>query len=1494
MNMTPTFPAAEELSPVKRALLEIRELRARVAELESAAAAPIAIVGTGMRLPAGIRSLEALWSLLQGGGDAIGPTPAERWDLDALFDADPDTPGKMFTREGGFIDAPYDFDAEFFGIAPLEAETMDPQQRLLLECAWHAFEDAGIAPGSLHGSPTGVFLGISNSDYGRMLFSHPQRIDPYFCVGTAFSVAAGRIAYVLGLQGPAMCVDTACSSSLVALHLAAQSLRRGECSLALAGGINLMLSPEININFSKARMMAPDGRCKAFDAAADGYVRGEGCGVVVLKRLADCTTADRVLAVLRGSALNQDGRSSGLTAPNGPAQEAVLRAALQQAGLQSTQVGYVEAHGTGTSLGDPIELQALGAVMGGADRAGAPLAVGSIKTNLGHLEAAAGIAGVFKAIAMLRHGQIPPHLHLRQPTPHFDWAASRMQVPTNLTPWPASGEPRRAGVSSFGFSGTNAHVVLEEAPAPAAASPAGMPSATTNRPWEVLTLSARDPRALAELAAVAADAVQAAPARWVEFAHTANCARTPLAHRASVRARDAASLADGLRALARGESADRAMRGQRKGAPRVAFLYTGGGAQTVGMARALYDAAPIFRRTFDAAAAFLEPLLGIGLREVIDAPGGDRSPLHETRHGQPAQVAVALALTDLWASWGVRPAAVLGHSLGEYAAAYAAGLLSLPDALRMVVARTRAVDALAAAGRMATIFAAPAAVQAQIVSSASTAVIAAFNGPEQVVVSGTPEEVEALATHFERSGTRVSRLRVAYASHSPMMEPALAPFEASIADIAYGELHTTFVSNRTGAPVTMAQVARAAYWRDHLRQPVRFSESMRALAALGITHYVEIGPHPVLVGIGALCVEGDDVAWLPSLRRDDDDWDVMLESLQQLHAAGLDPDWQGFDAGAGTRKADFPLYPFQRRRYRPEWLDETPAALAARGTAASPATTAPWSVACASLADQSRRGPIGISLDGYGEKWASLRRLTHGVAAAALREAGLFADAGASADLDDVRSRLGAGVPYGHLLRRWLEGLCEDGLLRQADGRFVADAPLPAPDLAALWADAEQRLPDNRPLLDYLRHCAALARPVLAGRTSPLETLFPGGDFALSDGLYRRSATMRYVNELAAAAVRAFAAAHPAPQLRVLEVGAGTGGTTQALLPVLDPQRTHYRFTDVSSFFFDRAREQFAAYPFIDCEHFDVDRELADQGLQPGSADLVVAANAVHASRDLRATLRRLRELLAPGGMLLLVESTQHLAWFDISTGLIEGWQHFADDLRTDNPLLPPERWVGALRDAGFDAAAAYPEAGTPAAELAQHVVVAHVAGDVTSHAAATGRPLAGAARTGAGASSASPEPAPTASAPAPSVLQQLAEALPDERLPLLRDFVRERVMRVLKLPPDAPPGLRDRLMDIGFDSLMAVQLRNQLGKALELKQPLPATLMFDQPTIEELARYLLQRLAPPAATANGTAMAPAATEAASLVAPRSGSATDVSAMSDDEVAALLEQRLGT
>jgi acyl transferase domain-containing protein/SAM-dependent methyltransferase len=1460
-----------ELSPVKRALLEIRALRADVAELESRAREPIAIVGIGIRTPGGVHDTASFAELLWSGRDAITPIPATRWPIDAWYDESQDTPGKMTTRFGGFIDDVDLFDAEFFGIAPREAASMDPQQRLVLELAWEALEDAGHAASELNGAAAGIYLGIANSDYGRALFSNTQQIDAYYGSGNAYSVTAGRVSYFLGMRGPAIAVDTACSASLVALHLACQALRHGDCELALAGGINLILTPGQNINFSKAGMMSRDGRCKTFDAAADGYVRGEGGAIAVLRRLRDAQRdGDRILALIRGTAVNQDGRSNGLTAPNGPAQEAVVRAALQAAHMPPARVGYVEAHGTGTSLGDPIEVNALAAVFGEGRAAAQPLAIGSLKTNIGHLEAAAGIAGVVKAALALQRGEIPPHLHLQHPNPYIDWQSFPIVVPTVVTPWSADTERRVAGVSSFGFSGTNAHVILEQAP-PAAQPVADEPQ----RDQHILALSARDARALGALVSSYRRLLSdpgSCGAALGDLCFTANAGRSHFSQRVSVVGASAVEMAAALEAFDRGERHAGVVSGQSGPLPpRIAFLFPGQGAQYAGMGRELYESAPAFREAFDRCAEALDAHLTRSILSVVFGSGTAAELLDDTAFAQPAMFAIEFALAHLWRSWGVFPVAVMGHSLGEYAAACIAGALSLADAARMVAARGRLVQSLPRTGAMVVIEASEEAVRAAIDAQRGEVAVAAVNGAANTVISGARAAVNALAAQFAAGGARTKALRISHAFHSPLMDPVLDSFEREVAEVRFAAPQMALISNLSGRLADLELIGRPSYWRRHLREAVRFADSMHTLAAQGITHYIEMSPHPVLLGMGSECVAG--ATWLPSLRQGKAPWPELLRGLQSLYCAGAQIAWQGLDAGIARRRVVLPTYPFQRKRH---WIDA--AGAAAPGDDFS--NRKRWQRLIQALDQRAQYGPLDLDVSTYPAKWECLARLTAAHAVCTLREAGLYVRAAERHSLEEVMRAAGIAEIYRHLVGRWLQGLADRKALRRDGEYYIADEPLPEPPLAALWQEIERLLADNQPLLAYVRNCSGLLRAVLTGKESALETLFPGGSFDLAECLYERSSTMRYINTLASAVLQALSdGTAPSRSLRIMEVGAGTGGTTSALLSALPAERTRYYFTDVSATFFEHARKRFGTYPYVEFGLFDLEREPSAQGHAAQSFDVIVAANAVHASTDLRAALRRLHGLLAAGGVLVLVESTRHFEWFDMTTGLIEGWQHFADDLRSDNPLLSATMWIEALQAAGFEIAQAWPASGSAAEVLGQHVIVARVAGEVDD----AGSQVSAAAAM-LGSTPARAEMPPTSRPPNWRAL--INEALPDERLSLMQELVCDQVMQALQLDPASRPARHDRLMELGMDSLMAVQLRNALGKALALERPLPATLMFDFPTIDAIADFLLANLTPPES---------APMRAESSAGPASPHiAAAVAAMSDDEIAKLLLEQVGT
>ncbi len=915
-----TRPISERfghLSPLKQALLALEEMQAKLDALERGRREPIAVIGLGCRFPGGAGDPEAFWRLLRDGVDAITEVPRDRWDIEAFYDPDPEAPGKTYSRWGGFLDAVDQFDPQFFGIAPREALPMDPQQRLLLEVTWEALEHAGQAPDKLSGSRTGVFVGICTSDYATLQLKSgdPTLLNAYFGSGAAHSIAAGRLSYVLGLQGPSLAVDTACSSSLVALHLACHSLRSGECRMALVGGVNLILSPDASITFAKSRMLASDGRCKTFDASADGFSEGEGCGVVVLKRLADALAdGDRVLALIRGTAVNQDGPSGGLTVPNGPAQEAVIREALAGAGVEPAAIDYVEAHGTGTSLGDPIEVQALAAVLGEARPAGRPLMLGSVKSNLGHLEAAAGLAGLIKLVLALQHEEIPPHLHFQKPNPHVPWHALPVVVPTERVPWPSGSRRRLAGLSSFGFSGTNAHVVVEEAPA------AGPRAASVDRPLHLVTLSAKSDAALRELAGRLERYLAEEPAASLaDVCFTANAGRAQFAHRVAILADSTAGMREAAAAVAAGQVPPGVVRGQLESPdrPKLAFLFTGQGAQYVGMGRRLYETQPTFRRALEHCDKLLRPVLERPLLSVLYPEPGPPSPLDETAYTQPALFALEYALAELWRSWGVEPTVVLGHSVGEYVAACVAGVFSLEDGLKLIAARGRLMQALPPGGAMAAVFADEDRVAAAVAPHAAQVAIAAVNGPDGVVISGAGEAVRAVQDVLGAAGVKSKRLIVSHAFHSPLMDPILDAFEQTAVEVAYAAPRIGLVSNLTGQLVTGPGV-NAAYWRRHVRERVRFGAGMASLHALGVRLFVEIGPGPTLLGMGRRCVPDEAGSWLPSLRPGRDDWQQLLESLGALYAHGVPVDWVGFDRDYPRRRVALPTYPFQRRRY---WVE---------------------------------------------------------------------------------------------------------------------------------------------------------------------------------------------------------------------------------------------------------------------------------------------------------------------------------------------------------------------------------------------------------------------------------------------------------------------------------------------------------------------------------------------------------------------------------------------
>lgn len=1579
------------------ALLAI-ELDERLEALGRDAREPIAVVGMACRFP-GAPDTDAFWRLLHGGVDAISEIPRDRWDVDALYDSDPEAPGRIATRWGGFLPAIDGFDAAFFGISPREATTMDPQQRLLLEVAWEALEDAGQSPDRLAGTATGVFVGICNSDYHQLVLDRgTESFDMYMATGSAHSITSGRLSYLLGLQGPSISVDTACSSSLVAFHLACQSIRTGESRMAIAAGINLICTPLTTIALSRSRMMAADGRCKAFDASADGFVRSEGCGVIVLKRLSDALAdRDRILALVRGTAANQDGRSSGITAPNGPSQESVIRAALAGAGVKPGEIDFVETHGTGTSLGDPIEVHALGAVFGGDRPANHPLSIGSVKTNIGHLESAAGVAGLIKTILALRNETIPPSLHFRRPNPHIRWEGMLIVVPVTLTPWLRGERPRLAGVSSFGFSGTNVHVVLEEAPA------AEGGSTGPDRPLHVFTLSAKSESALSELASRHAKALENSPAALADVCYTATTGRAHLPHRIACVSETSEELRGQLEALAAGEIPARAATGRVRASARtdVVFLCTGQGAQYPGMARRLYGTERAFRTALDHCSEILAGHLERPLLEVIFSPEGAETPLHAPSYAQPANFAVEYAAAEMWKSWGVVPSAVVGHSLGEFVAACLAGMIGVEDGLRLVATRGRLMQGLPATGAMAAIHAGEARVADVIARVAERASIAALNHPEQTVVSGPRGSVEKVFAAFAAEGVKTEWLRASHGFHSPLMEPIAGPLVRAAREATFRPPRIGFVSTMTGALLGGNETLDPGYWGRQVVAPVRYVSAVEELRRLGYGVFLDVGPAPVLAGMGRYCFpEG---LWLATLRPGQDEWSQVLESLAALHAAGVGIDWEGFHRPYPRRRVALPTYPFERQRYwttvgegagtghppssrahgpvRPllgvrlghplptfesrfdierepvlgdhriggaavvpgpvyvemalaaaievlgpgpheivdlrireamviedgrerivqtvvteegagrgvfrvyslgtggnptDWRthvegrirpasEEPPvegalrdarsrcnapvdiealrktlrergieiaamgafeeawrgrgevlarlrlpeeegkgesryhfdpavldAAMLAFAVALSEADGHPadegyflvgaervrilslpdrnlWSHASLqpSEADRPGRhvgdlrlyddgGALVASLEGlrfqraepgtlvrgdgrlpadwfyrvewepipgdpvfpgsgrparppaevaleclpgkakalhaefrleeYAEMGKDLDLACAAYAEKAIRRLGWDLSPGAPRTADGIAAGLGIVPRHRRLFGKLLDVLGEEGLLARRGEEWTGTGKPPGPDPDGIIEALRERHPRMIPQVELTAKCGRRLAAVLRGEEDPLHLLFEGGSFEATEALYRDSPSARAFNALVREAVSELVAKSlPGGTIRVLEIGAGTGSTSAAVLPVLPPGRTEYFFTDISNAFLVRAREKFADFPFLRYQLLDIEREPQVQGYPPGGFHLVLAANVLHATADMRETLRHARSLLAPGGSLLLLEGTRTERWVDLTFGLTEGWWRFTDlDLRPAGPALSTEAWRRVLGETGF------------------------------------------------------------------------------------------------------------------------------------------------------------------------------------------------------------------
>ncbi|NEP11786.1 MAG: aminotransferase class III-fold pyridoxal phosphate-dependent enzyme [Symploca sp. SIO2C1] len=1516
---------------------------------------PIAIIGMGCRFPEA-KNPQAFWELLCNGRDAITEVPASRWDNKLFYDPDISKPGKTNSRWGGFLEQVDEFDPQFFGISPRETQTMDPQQRLLLELAWEALEDAGQPPEALAGTPTGVFMGVSSFDYYELIAQNPINFSTYTGTGNLNCINANRLSYFFDFYGPSMAIDTACSSSLVAVHLACQSLWCGESSLALVGGVHIVTSPWMSVAYAQGGFMAADGRCKTFDAKADGYVRSEGGGLVILKPLSQAlANGDRIYALVKGSAINQDGRSNGLTAPNPLAQEAVLRAAYQNARVSPGQVEYIETHGTGTKLGDPIEMTALGTVLSEGRAPGDYCAIGSAKTNIGHLEAPAGIAGLIKVALSLYYRQIPPTLHFTDPNPYIKFDKLPLRVQETLTPWPEKSTPAIAGVSSFGFGGTNSHVVLAEIGNPSPTSPkeGSSEEQRLERPVNLLTLSAKTQPALEELVSDYENHLKKHPELSVgDVCYTANVGRSHFPYRLAVVTKSTQQLEEQLRTTVKGEETPGVLKSQKnvRKRPKLAFLFTGQGSQYVNMGRELYETQLTFRQALEQCEEILRPYLKHPLLEVLypqEAQNSNSSLLDQTAYTQPAVFAIEYALAKLWESWGVKPKVVMGHSVGEYVAATVAGVFSLEDGLKLIALRGQLMQQLPAGGGMVSLLASESQVRQVIADYSSQIAIAAINGPESVVISGVGEALAEVCSKLEAMGIKTKPLQVSHAFHSPVMEPMLAEFEAVAKEITYHQPRIPLISNVTGKLVT-DEITTAQYWVSHVREPVRFAQSMTTLQEEGYELFLEIGPKPILLGMGRQCLPEDVGVWLPSLRPPKQEWQQMLESLGQLYVTGMKIDWLGFNQNYPRQKVTLPTYPFQRQRY---WLDlqenghkllgaisainssseenpyhleeqnliiekkdmsaKTPGAtsrrrekiiaeiceiiaqelgfeepsqvdidnnllelgadsltlmaasrkveknygvnitirqffeelttvdtlaeyidanlspewgqqetvetsspppqpeasslpqlvqssqtnldltsvipetqgvstvverimqqqlqimsqqlailqgkqvsgsnngqalsghsaakvlhkpnqkgnLAEKTEISQPSTQLKQKVATVNLAHSSPsdylRTPVQIeqqlnailpelitqaNLASYGEIPAELENLSVDYIVQALQEMAWFYQPTESFSTESAVQSLGVVSEQQRLFKRLLEILAEVGILKSTPQQWQVLQTLKGANPKEKSQRLLSQYPNAHAELTLLHRCASQLSKVLQGSINPLQLVFPEGDLTTATQLYQESPPAQVMNNLIQKAIAiALDKLPPNREVKLLEIGAGTGGTTSYLLPHLNPNQTEYTFTDLGGFFNARAKEKFRDYPYVRYQTLDIEENPSSQGFESQYYDVIIAANVLHATTSLTETLSHVRQLLAPGGILVLWEKTTPQRWLDLIFGLLKGWHKFNDfELRPDSPLLNKSQWQQFLKERGFGEVVTLPQTeGIPEALSLETVIIA-------------------------------------------------------------------------------------------------------------------------------------------------------------------------------------------
>ncbi|MDZ8084003.1 MAG: beta-ketoacyl synthase N-terminal-like domain-containing protein [Nostoc sp. DedQUE12b] len=1384
----------------------------------------IAIIATAGRFP-GAKDIESFWQNIHDGVESISCLTDEELiksgiSLDLLSNSN-------YVKASAALPEIELFDANFFTYSAKEAELIDPQQRLFLELAWEAIEKAGYDPQTYNGL-IGVYGGVGiNSYLLNNLYPHHQLLETFSLLQLGISndkdFLPSRVAYKLNLTGPAVNVQTACSTSLVAIHLACQSLLNGECDMALAGGVSISIPQKRGYLYQEEMILSPDGHCRVFDAQAQGTVAGSGAGIVVLKRLKDAISdRDHIHAIIKGSAINNDGAMKvGYTAPSVSGQAAVISEAQAIAGVDAETISYIEAHGTATPLGDPIEIAALTQAFSQTTDKKGFCAIGSVKTNFGHLDTAAGVTGLIKTALALQHQMLPPSLHYQTPNPKIDFANSPFYVNTTLTEWKTNDTPRRAGVSSFGMGGTNAHVILEETPLLEQGSRG---AGEQGRNYQLLVLSAKTATALEKATNNLITHLKEHPELNLgDVAYTLNSGRRGFNHRRMLICQDLEDAVKNLSSLAVQQVFTNYTEITERS---VVFMFPGQGSQYVNMAREIYETETVFKEQVDYCSEILKPLLGQDLRHIL-YPSDEKideasQQLQQTAIAQPAIFVIEYALAKLWQSWGVEPQAAIGHSIGEYVAATLAEVLSLEDALSLVAARGQMMQQLPS-GAMLSIPLPVDKVKSLLGSELS---VAAINQPSQCVVSGSIAAIEALQNQLATQGIECRRLHTSHAFHSQMMEPILEAFREQVKKVTLNPPKLPYISNLTGTWITVTQATNPDYYAQHLRSTVLFAQGVEKLLATPEQVLLEVGPGHTLT---TLAKKHPDKAAaqtvLTSVRHPQEkqsDTRVLFNTLGQLWLAGVNIDWFGFYSQEEYYRLPLPTYPFERQRY---WIDP-PQKTAGGQLQTLPTTSQLWTSLIEAGQNQASVRDGELNELTYRENRHWLDRLCTAYINSAFKQLGAFKNSEEKYSLENLLTQCHITPRYQQLVCRWLQILVEQGQLQQQEGLFTGLVPCSQDLIHELLEEGRVRMAAKSLTVDLVQRCGENLAAVVVGEQEPLEFFNELIYQEENNGSNSELALLNYYNSILRSSLeQVVKSLSSSVHLRVLEIGAGTGMSTQALLPVLPSKQTNYTFTDIGSGFLTKAQQKFNEYPFVEYRLLDIDNSPTEQGFEKHSFDVVIASNVLHATRNIDQTLQNVRSLLAPGGFLLLWEITQPKIDFDISWGLL---LKLLDDERRSpgQPFITKDQWFEALRDRDFVQVAAFPET-----EAFEHKVIMAQASVPVAFSTKFGQKEADQK------SQLSLQRKPDNFQPENLSALHSRPDLPNSYI-APRDELEQKIADIWQeFLGIKQVGINDNFFELGGDSLIAVQVLSRLRNIFYIK--LSLAILFESPTIAEIALKL-------------------------------------------------------